>query len=417
METYLNHELPLIMHIDLNSCFATIEQQSKPSLRGRPVGVTNRISSNCCIIAASIEAKALGVKVGMGRREAMNICPDIVVIETDPPKIYWAYKNLLKIMSQYSPDFKMKSIDEGLIDFHGQEEILKGQSMRYIGYEIKQKLRENLGCWMRCNIGIGPNRFWAKTAAGLHKPDGLDEVNHKNMKRILESLELTDLTGIAKKLEKRLLQHGISSPLDFLEADKQLLAQVFKSKVHARHWYERLRGFEVDDFKTNQCQVGRQFVLDKPSNDDNSLWSRLQYLSQTASMKLRFGGLEARGVYVWVVFQGGGYWHSSHKYQVAAYTDQEIFRRARELFSARPRQTVTVIGVTCYGLEKTKTKQLTFDEQKINDRRLSSAVDDVNLRYGNFMLTYADALIGKKVIKQKIPFGSTKFLDLLVSGQ
>lgn len=416
METYLNHELPLIMHIDLNSCFASIEQQSRICLRGRPMGVTNRISPNCCIIAASIEAKAIGVKTGMGRRQAMKICPELIIVETDPPKIYWAYKNLLKIMSEYSTNFQMKSIDEGLIDFHNQLELIKDRNLQDIGYEIKHKLKDKLGCWMRCNIGIGPNRFWAKTAANLHKPDGLDEVDYKNIEEILNNLKLTDLTGIAKKLERRLLQNGISSPLEFLSADQKLLTQVFGSKVHAQHWYKRLRGFEVDDFNTNQCQVGRQFVLDKPSNNNNFLLSRLQYLSQTTSMKLRSGGLEAHGVYVWGVLKDGGYWHCTNKYQVASDTDQEIFRRAQELFLKRPKQTFRVIGITCYGLRKTQSQQLTFDQQKNNDRRLSHAIDEVNLRYGNFELTYANALIGKNVIKQKIPFGSTKFLDLLISG-
>ncbi|MDR3125912.1 MAG: hypothetical protein LBU20_02475 [Candidatus Nomurabacteria bacterium] len=417
METYLNHQLPLIMHIDLNSCFATVEQQSRPSLRGRPIGITNRISPNCCVIAASIEAKALGVKVGMGRRAAENICPDLIMIETDPPKIYWAYKNLLNILSKYSPSLQMKSIDEGLIDFRGQPKIHQGSTLTQFGLEIKQQLRSDIGKWMRCNIGIGPNRFWAKMAAGLHKPDGLDEISYQNIEAVLSSLKLTDLTGIAKKLERRLLQCGIATPLDFLAADRQLLSQVFGSKVHAKAWFERLRGFEVDDFQTHQSQVGQQFVLDAPSNDDAALLGRLQYLSQTVSMKLRASRLEARGVYVWATLKNSGYWHTTRKFPTAADTDQAIFNRAKQLFLARPPQTITAIGLNCYGLEKSQSHQLTFDNQKINDRRLSAAIDNVNSRYGNFALTYAAALSGKKVIKQKIPFGSTKYLDLLISGR
>jgi DNA polymerase-4 len=405
------------MHIDLNSCFATVEQQSRPSLRGRPVGVSNRISPNCCIIAPSIEAKARGVKVGMGRREAEAICPELVVLETDPPKIYWAYKNLLKILSKYSPNFQMKSIDEGLIDFRGETELLQGKSLVDIGYDIKRRLQTELGCWMRCNVGIGPNRFWAKMAAGLHKPDGLDVVTYRNIRETLADLKLTDLTGIARRLERRLLQHGVNSPLDFLAADQSLLAKAFGSKVHAKAWYERLRGFEVDDFKTRSRQVGRQFVLEKPSNDETFLLSRLQYLSQSVSIKLRAAEKEARGVYVWAAFQVGGHWHNSHKYPAADYTDQAIYRKVKQLFASRPRRTITALGVNCYGLEPSRARQLTFDDQKLIDRRLSQAVDDINQRYGSFSLTYANALDGQAVIKQKIPFGSTKFLELLASGR
>ncbi len=120
----LNTEEPLIMHIDLNSAFATIEQQARPSLRGKPIGVTNRISYNCCVIAASYEAKALGVKVGMGYQEARQIIPNFFMIETDPPKYHFVYQKLAKIMKSYSPDVIMKSIDEGVIDFHSTRNTL-----------------------------------------------------------------------------------------------------------------------------------------------------------------------------------------------------------------------------------------------------------------------------------------------------
>src|SRR5690242_8453051 len=108
----INPEKPLIMHIDLNSAFATTEQQAHPHLRGVPMGVTNRLSKECCVIAASYEAKKLGIKVGMRRTEAMAICPNFIILETDAPKYHKVYEKLVKIMRDYSPNVKMKSIDE-----------------------------------------------------------------------------------------------------------------------------------------------------------------------------------------------------------------------------------------------------------------------------------------------------------------
>src|ERR1700754_2482345 len=111
----LNTEEPQVMHIDLNSCFATVEQQARPMLRGRPVGVTNRRVSEAkyaCIVAASYEAKQLGVKVGMRADQALQLAPGMVILETDPPKYHYAYQKLVNIMKSYSPDVTMKSIDE-----------------------------------------------------------------------------------------------------------------------------------------------------------------------------------------------------------------------------------------------------------------------------------------------------------------
>ncbi len=127
------------MHIDLNSCFASVEQQARPLLRGRPVGVTNRrgkLAEYACIVAASYEAKALGVKVGMRADEARRLAPGLVLLETDPPKYHYAYQKLVNIMKSYSPDVVMKSIDEGVIDFHGTRANINQRPLEEIGHEI-----------------------------------------------------------------------------------------------------------------------------------------------------------------------------------------------------------------------------------------------------------------------------------------
>tara|TARA_R100000655_G_scaffold104098_1_gene151012 strand:+ start:158 stop:478 length:321 start_codon:yes stop_codon:yes gene_type:complete len=98
-----NTEKPQIMHIDLNSTFATTEQQAHPSLRGRPIGVMNRISKQCCVIVASYEVKALGIKVGTKLQDALAICPDFVMLESDPSKYRHMYSKLMYIMADYSP--------------------------------------------------------------------------------------------------------------------------------------------------------------------------------------------------------------------------------------------------------------------------------------------------------------------------
>src|SRR3989338_263210 len=124
MHRDINKEKPMIMHIDLNSAFATTEQQAHPSLCNRPMGATNRLSKECCVIAASYEAKALGIKVGMRRTEATAICPGFIMLETDAPKYNRVYQKLVKIMKDYSPNITMKSIDEGVLDFHGMQPVL-----------------------------------------------------------------------------------------------------------------------------------------------------------------------------------------------------------------------------------------------------------------------------------------------------
>jgi DNA polymerase-4 len=292
MNYRLNREEPKIMHIDLNSAFASAEQQAWPSLRGRPMGVTNRLSPECCVIAASYEAKALGIKVGVRRSEALALCPDFVMLETDPSKYTFMYKNLIRIMKDYSPNIKMKSIDEGIIDFHGMEPTRKGRSLEDIGYEIKKRMFKEVGNYMRINVGIGPNRFLAKMAAGWHKPDGLDTLDYHNLIGFYESIALEDITGISDGYGSRLRAHGINTPIQFLEANDELLRRrVFKS-INGLHWYERLRGYEVDDYETHLGMVGRQWVVATPSNNDDYLcWHEAPLSKCRSSRSLRLGVL------------------------------------------------------------------------------------------------------------------------------
>lgn len=410
----LNPEAPQVLHIDLNSCFATVEQQARPLLRGRPLGVTNRRTPNACVVAASIEAKALGVKVGMSFREARVLAPDLIMIETDPPKYHYVYQILVNIMKSYSPNVTMKSIDEGIIDFTGTTQFINKRPLPEIGYEIKQRLRNEVGSWMKCNIGIATNRFLAKTAASLHKPDGLDVIDHTNLRQTLAGLELTDLTGIAERNQARLNAAGIYTPLQFLDAPADVLhKRVFKS-VCGQDWYQRLRGWEVDNHDWATKTIGRQYVLEDRQASEEVLRARLSYLCETTAIKLRYKGLCARGIFVYVRYQNGDYWYDRRKFKSSFFSNGEVHRRATLLFNRRPRDTYPIeIGVSCYGLEPSNTNQVSLLEEVNREVWLTEAVDRINREFGEFTITFAGSLASKAVVKQKIPFGTTRYFELL----
>ena len=416
MQLPLNAARPQILHIDLNSCFATVEQQARPLLRGRPVGVTNRKTPNACVVAASYEAKRLGVKVGMTFREAQVLAPDLILVETDPPKYHFVYQKLINIMRSYSPNIGMKSIDEGIIDFADTREFVNRQPLVKIGYEIKARLKDEVGSWMTCNIGIAPNRFLAKQAASLHKPDGLDVINRQNLRRTLATLELTDLFGIARRNQLRLNNYGITTPLEFMDAPADLLRKhVFKSVV-GDDWYKRLRGYEVDDWESTTKTVGRQYVLETYHSDEATLKSRLSYLCETTGLKLRHKGLSARGISVYVHYETGERWHERRAYKQPFSTNTDIYERALKLFNQRPRHAYEkMIAVSCYLVEASNRHQLSLFEAINRQNRLSDTVDRINHEHGEFTVTFANSLRSKDVVKQKIPFGSTRYFELLCS--
>ena len=411
----VNPEKPMIMHIDLNSAFATIEQQAHPHLRGRPMGVTNRISKECCVIAASYEAKALGIKVGTRRSEAMARCPDFIILESDPTKYKSVYLKLIKIMESYSPKIKMKSIDEGIIDFHGCEPILNGKTLEEVGYEIKRRVNEEIGDWMKINVGISMNWFLAKQAASWHKPNGLDIIDQSNLEEYYRGIELMDICGIAEKHTARLMANNIMNPIQFLYTPEQKLKkQVFQS-INGSYWYSRLRGFEVDDFPTKKGMIGRQWVVHKPTYEDSYLLPCLSVLCETVGIKLRSKGLEARGICVQARLKTGETWQGKRMYRSTFYTNQEVYRRALEQFNQRPGGAIIVqLNIYVYQLTPSSRSQLGLfeDVQKIDE--LTSAADEINERYGLFTVYLATSLNGTKIVKQKIPFGGTEYFELLL---
>ena len=405
-----NPERPLIMHIDLNSCFATVEQQARPMLRGKPVAIANRRTDKTALVTASYEAKKMGVKVGMKVRDAKILCPDLVVLESDPSKYRYVYHRLLDIMKDYSAHVTMKSIDAGVTDFHNTTAEMQGRDLVEIGMEIKQRLKDEIGVWMRCNIGIATNRFLAKTAAGLHKPDGLDVITPENTREVLASMKLTDLTGIAHRNEHRLNSVGIFTPLDFLDTELIVLQRIVFKSVVGRWWHDRLRGWEVDDVETDIKRVGRQYVLESFTLNHDEITQRLHHLCESVGSRMRSQNKSARGIYVYAKTLDRGYWHSSTLSQLPFSSDQTIFMLARRLFDKAPGE-LKEIGVHCYELEPIEDQQISlFNDQIVQERHVTDAIDGINKRFGERTIHSADTLGTGIYVKQKIPFGSTRYL-------
>ena len=405
-----NAERPLIMHIDLNSCFATVEQQARPMLRGRPVAIVNRRTEHTMIVTASYEAKALGVGLGMSVKEARRIAPDLVALESDPAKYRYVYHKMMDIMRSYSAHVTMKSIDEGVIDFHQTSADIRDRPLEDIGREIKQRLRDEIGIAMRCNVGIATNRFLAKTAASLHKPDGLDVITHENLRQVMGRLKLTDLTGIAKHNEARLNSVGIYAPLEFLDSDPVTLKKIVFKSVVGEHWHQRMRGWEVDDIAHPLRTAGRQYVLESPTLSRVEVLQRLHHLCESVGAKIRSQGKVARGVFVYAKSRDRRYWHARRMAAAPFFSNQAIYAQASHLFEMAP-QEMKEIGVSCYELSDDDDSQLSlFGDQLAQEKHVTSAIDEINGRYGDRAIHSADTLGTGIYVKQKIPFGSTRYL-------
>lgn len=233
----------MILFIDMNSFFASCEQQVNYWLRGRPVGVCVYTGQFGCIIAPSIEAKLLGVKTGMRLNEAIKICPDLVPIEINSQRYRDQHKTIMNILRRYSQDVIPKSIDEAIVDLTNYRLIYK--DMEALSRAIKADIKREAGDWMRCSVGIAPNVFLAKLASGLQKPDGYTVIDRENIDEVLARLKLTDLPGISYRNAERLVRGGITTPLQMRHTNPDKLRQIFRGIVGV-YFHYRLNFKEVD---------------------------------------------------------------------------------------------------------------------------------------------------------------------------
>lgn len=408
-----------VMHIDLNSCFASVEQQANPLLRGKPVAVAAYNSPNGCILAASVEAKKRGiggVQTGMRVRDGKKICPDLIVLTPDP----WKYRNVhlafRKILKTYTDDFSPKSIDEFVLQL-GQYPCLKGRAIEDVGVEIKKRIKEEIGDWLTVSIGIATNRFLAKTASNLQKPDGLSEINGHNYLEVFSKLELTQLCGIKERNAKRLRRMGIGDVLDLYQAEPWQLKAAFQS-VAGYYWYIRLHGWEVDDVTFGRRSYGNSYSLPRPFSSPEELAPILAKLVTKTTSRLRRAGYAAYGIHLAVQYRNGAYWHRGHKFSRTLFETGEIYKEAFTLLCSSPyRFPVRNLAVSCFDLVKRDTLQLELFSDVVKKDRMARAMDFVNTRYGEYVVTPARMADTGRYIPDRIAFGNVKELEEFTISQ
>lgn len=408
MNLPLNHSEPSLMHIDLNSCFATVEQQAYPSLRGKPLVIAAYTTPNGCVLAASIEAKRYGIKTGMRVRDAKLLYKNIIVRDPDPSMVRYVHLQLRNILNHYSTEVVPKSIDEFVINF--SDMMAFKRDLTETGKEIKRKIRERVGEWLSCNIGISTNRFLAKLGSSLHKPDGLDVVNYKNLRDVYSKITLVDLPGINTRFQARLNACGIFTVLEFLEASARVLQKgVFKSII-GYHWYQRLRGYEVDDVEFKTKSIGQQYALKVQTSDIKELSRILMKLSEKMGRRLRDGGYSAGGIRIYCVYKDSSFWQKGMLFHTRLYTTRDLYQKALLILNSQPyKKVITQLSVSSYDLITKNDVQLgLFDEEKTKEDKISEALDKINDRFGEFTVTPATMLGTENVVLDRIAFGSVK---------
>ena len=293
------------LFVDMNSYFASVEQQENPALRRRPIAVVPILTDRTCVIAASYEAKAFGVKTGTGAGDARKLCPGIRLVLARPQVYVRWHHRLVEAVEGCLHVDHVCSIDEMYGKLMKNER--EPEQAARIAFRVKAAVK-GVGDSLRCSIGVAPNPWLAKVAADLQKPDGMTMLLPEQLPEALFALKLTDLPGIASQMLARLQAHGIHHVHQLCAAPETLLAAAWGSKVHGAVWYQQLRGVDLPYRPTHRGAVGHSHVLPPDLRNDAGSYSVVVRMLHKAAHRLRRLGYHTERLTVLVDFLGGEKW-------------------------------------------------------------------------------------------------------------
>jgi len=391
-----------ILHLDMNSFFATVEQQANPFLRGKPVGITKQ-EGRSCVIAASMEAKRFGVKTGTSVWEAKKRCPEIIFIPSEMEKYFSVTKQLIEIVSQFTPLVEVFSIDEVFLDVTETGRLFGGPF--FLALKIKQLINEKIGGWITGSVGVSYNKLLAKLASEQNKPDGYFEITKRNRDKILAKINLYDICGIGWRLTPRLLNAGIRNLLQIREIPDELLQATF-----GPYWAVELKrlawGIDQSPVVTStempeMKSVSRTFTLFKNTREEREIKQTMRNLCEEAARKIREMAMLTRQVGVGI--RGDDQDASGHQ-TLKYYLDdgQEIFDLVWQLYQKWHWPfSVRFIGIWLGLLEKRKYLTQDLFPWKRRKTTLLKAMDEVNKRFGE-LTVYPARLLGGELIRSEV---------------
>lgn len=380
--------------LDFDSFFASVEQQNRPELRGKPVGVAPVVAETTGLIAVSGEAKKLGLKRNTRVAEARRLCPGLVVVESRP-EVYIDYHRRLKaIIESCVPVKKVQSIDELecelIADFASDPE-----RARQLALAIKARIAREAGAFVRCSIGIGPNWFLAKVASDMEKPNGLVVITDADIPGKLLPLKLTDFCGIGEAMAKRLSAAGITTVAQLYATTATQLRNIWGS-VEGAWFHAWMNGGQQERAPTEHDTVGHGHVLPPSGRNNPTALAVLHRLLQMAAMRLRHTGHCAGSLSLSIRYQDGTRWTDNRHFNETQDTIA-LTHVLNTLWAGRPRNHQRLapvqVGVVLADLLEGAghTGDLFQPETESSRSRLHAAVDTLNKTFGKNSVYFGGA--------------------------
>lgn len=389
-------EHKIILHIDFDSFFASVAQQDNPVLRGKPVAITAH-NGRTAIIAASREAKALGIYSPGRTHEALQICPSLLFAKADFVRYFEISKKFLRITDRFSPTVELFSIDEVFIDVTDTEKLFGG--VQELAKLIQICIAKEIGEYITASIGISYNKLLAKLASGFNKPNGICEITKENIWEIYAKSKLTDICGIGPRIKRRLNLIGIYTLLQLRDAPlEKLLAEFGNVEGHFLKDVGLGKGaLEVNPYSQRPTvkSVSRNYCLPKNEYSKRVILQNIFELSEEVGLKLR--RLEKKSQTIGLGLRGDKNYYA-HK-TVSEFLDKgsELFSICNMLYANWDLQYVRMISVWADTLIDSAVTPQSLFGNPARAEKLQKTIDYLNDRFGDHTIRSGFLLNAEKL--------------------
>jgi DNA polymerase-4 len=399
----------MILLVDMDAFFASVEQANHPHLRGRPVIVCGDPDRRGVVTAASYEARPFGVHAGMALAEAKRLCPHAEYVEGNPRKYVEKSLELLEIFLAFTPDVEPFSVDEAFLDLSrmGDRGATPAAALE-IAREIQRRIRDAHG--LGASIGIGPNKLIAKMASGVQKPCGLTTLDEEGFRRLFWPQEVQALWGVGPKMAEHLGRLGILTVGDLGRADERVLEQAFG--VIGPHLREAAWGHDSTPVipyheGVDPKSMGHEVTLPEDCRDAEFLEGTLLRLADQVARRLRGDGFAGRTITL--KLRDHRFRTITRQRALGAALDDHlgIYEVARALWRENWQgEPLRLLGVSASRLErKGEGEQTELFEKDDRARALQAALDKVRDKLGEASVVPAGSLTHRRELGH-VPFGA-----------
>lgn len=366
-----------IMHVDMDAFFASVEQLDNPDLRGKPVIVGGQ-SCRGVVSTCSYEARRYGVHSAMSMAEARKLCPHGEYVPVRMRRYQGVSQKIMSIFHDFTPLVEQLSIDEAFLDVSGMEKLY--HNTEEIGWLIKKRIAAETG--LTASVGLAPNKFLAKMASDLQKPDGFTIIRHAEAAKFIADFPVTKIFGIGRMAEKSLLQYGIATIGQLAAAENNVLKKVFGKNADSVH--RLAQGIDERPVVTESVpkSIGRETTFTQDLFTEEQCRRELLKLSGQTGFRLRSKGYTGHTLTLKVKFTDFRIVTRSITSETDICCDEEIYALSVKLLhEVDLKKGIRLLGVTVSNLSAGDCGTLGFEEDKKQLQR-NEAVDALKKRFG-----------------------------------